>query len=203
MKKHFLLLLLSIAVRQCMNAQNKIGAELYNYFKTKPAIQPICHLQTAGNWYGELRYNYENAETFSVYGGKKFTTGAYEKFRIIPMLGVSAGRFNGLSLAFNAEAEQKSFYFSSQTQYSQAINKNSQSFFFSWSELGYNVCNNFYTGLSVQYTIQKDLNEFKPGILAGLCFKNISFPFYVFKPFQSDRCFVFGVIYEYRYKKKR
>jgi hypothetical protein len=202
MKKYSLLFLFSIAVHSYLHAQEKIGAEVYNYFKTTPAIQPIIHLQSAKNWYAELRYNYEDAETFSLYGGKKFTIGD-DKFSITPMLGYSIGKFNGASLAFNAETEFQQFFLSSQTQYSLATQKNSQSFFFSWSEAGYNVCDNFYTGLSVQYTAQKELNEFKPGVLVGFSFKNILLPVYVFNPFQPGRSFIVGLVYEYSYKKKR
>jgi hypothetical protein len=202
MKKALLILLTNLAVQSTIHAQAEIGVELYKYFKTEPAIQPICHLQTADDWYAELRYNYEEAGTISAYGGKKILVSASKKFSIIPMVGISAGRFTGLSLAFNADAEWEKFFASSQTQYSRAIKKNEQRFFYSWSELGYSVCDNFYAGLSIQCTLQRNLNETKPGLLAGFCFKNISLPFYVFRPFQRDRTFILGLVYKYSYGKK-
>jgi hypothetical protein len=211
MKKYFLILLFSIVVLPNMYAQEKIGAELYTYVGTKPAIQPLLHIQSANNWYGELRYNYEDAETFSLYGGKTFSGGNNLEYSITPMAGYSTGRFNGLSFAFNTEVEWKAFYFSSQTQYSIATKKNdslsvkksAENFFFSWSELGYTIGDHFFTGVSIQYTRQAGETIFEPGLLAGLNFKKLSFPFYVFSPFHRGRYFILGVNYEFSLKNKR
>jgi hypothetical protein len=186
-------------------AQTKMGIELYNYIKATPvgAIQPLCHIQAANNWYGELRYNYEDAKTFSLYGGKTFADSNALEYTITPMVGFSAGRFTGVSFAFNADADWKNFFLSSQTQYSIAIKQNANSFFFSWSELGYNLSDYFFAGLAMQYTRQTGKNDFEPGFLAGFIFKNLSFPFYVFSPFRSGRYFVLGVKYEFNFKKKK
>lgn len=209
MKKYFLLFLFSIAAHSYIHAQNKIGAELYSYVGTKPALQPILHIQSSGNWYAELRYNYEDAKTLSLCGGKTFSGGNKLEYNITPMAGYSTGHFTGLSLAFNAEAEWKAFYISSQTQYSIATKKNdsltvknnAENFFFSWTELGYTISDHFFAGLSMQYTRQAGSTIFEPGLLAGLTFKNLSFPFYVFSPFRPGRYFILGVNYEFSFKK--
>jgi len=211
MKKYSVLLICSIAAQLSLHAQDKIGAELYTYFGVKPTIQPLVHFQANSNWYGELRYNYEDLKTVSLYGGKTFSGGSNFEYSITPMIGYSTGRFTGLSLAFNAEAEWKSFYLSSQTQHSIATKKNDPSsvkkseenFFFSWSELGYNIGDHFYSGLSVQYTRQAGENILEPGLLAGLNVKNFSFPFYVFNPFNAERYVIVGVSYEFNLKKRK
>ena len=194
-------------------AQWKAGIEQYVYtgMPVSEAIVPVCHIQSATNWYAELRYNYDEAKSLSLYGGKIFSGGNDLQYTITPMAGFSTGRFTGISFAFNAEMEWKNFFISSQTQYSMTVKKkdsmvvkkNTENFFFSWSELGYNFSNRFFAGLAMQYTRQTSENDFEPGFLAGLNFKNLSFPFYVFSPFRPDRYFVLGVNYEFSFKKKK
>lgn len=200
MKKLSLLSLLLILLYSTISAQGKIGVEQYNYLNSKPVIQPILHIETPRNWHLEFRYNYEDAETFSMYAGKKFEAGSEFEWSITPMAGLSVGKFTGASLAFNSEAEWKNFYAGSQTQYSHALQSNTESFFFSWSELGYNIHKNFYSGIAMQYTLQKGWSEFVPGFTTGLSFKNIQFPCYIFSPFNSGRYFILGFIYEFTLK---
>ena len=184
--------------------QGKAGIEQYSYsgLPLAEAIVPVYHIQSAKNWYGELRYNYEDAKTLSLYGGKTINGGQELEFTITPLFGFSVGRFTGLSLAANSEISWKRFYISSQSQYSAAIKKDSESFFFNWSELGYTVSPRFFSGLSMQYTSQAEQTSVETGVLAGLTFNKVSFPFYVFKPFQPGRYFILGIIYEYSFKKK-
>jgi hypothetical protein len=193
--------------------QWKAGIAQYIYTGTPlaEAIVPVCFIQSDNNWYAELRYNYEDAKTLSLYGGKTFSGGNGLEYTITPMAGFSTGRFTGVSFATNADAEWKNFFFSSQTQYSiavkkndsTAIKKNAENFFFSWSELGYNLGDHFFAGLAMQYTRQAGETNFEPGLLAGLNFKNFSFPFYLFGPFRPDRYFVLGASYEFTLKKRK
>jgi hypothetical protein len=211
--KRLLIFILSMIAYHSSIAQWKagIGQYIYSGMQLSGEIVPVCHIQTADNWYAELRYNYEEAKTLSLYGGKIFSGGNELQYSITPMAGFSTGRFTGISFAFNADAEWKNFFISSQTQNSLtvkkkdsiAVKKNADSFFFSWSELGYNLSDHFFAGLAMQYTRQTGKNDFEPGFLAGLNFKNLSFPFYVFSPFRSGRYFVLGVEYEFNFKKKK
>jgi hypothetical protein len=204
MNRGMLLIAWSMLIQLNLFAQGKAGIEQYSYIgaQSAGAIVPSLHLQSASNWYGELRYNYEDLQTCSLYGGRIIEGGNDLEYSITPMLGFSAGWFTGISLATNAEAEWKNFYLSSQTQHSIAIKEDCENFFFSWSELGYNVSDHFFAGLAMQYTLQMKQHDFEPGFLAGLNFKNFSFPFYVFSPFHSGRYFILGVNYEYNFKKR-
>jgi hypothetical protein len=185
-------------------SQAKSGVENYNLLGQGNAYvwMPIVHYETKKGMYAELRYNYEDIKTLSLYAGKTFAGGSGFQYSLTPMTGYCIGKFTGLSFAANAEAEWKDLFISTQTQYSMATKKNMANFFFSWSEVGYNVFKNFFAGLAVQYTRQQGANDIQPGLLAGLNFKNISIPFYVFSPFQPDRCIVLGFSYEYHLKKK-
>ena len=184
--------------------QAKSGVENYNLLtQGKEYVwMPVVHYQSKNGIYTELRYNYEDVQTLSLYGGKYFAGGNDLQFSITPMAGFSTGRFTGLSVAANTEADWKSFYFSSQTQYSMATKKSMSNFFFTWSELGYNLTRHFFAGLAMQYTRHTGQDDFEPGVLAGLNLKNISFPVYVFSPFRPACYFVLGLNYEYNLKKK-
>jgi hypothetical protein len=204
MTRNLLLLLLTITIHQSLTAQSKWLLETY-YYKGKDisAVVPMLHVETKDNWYAEFRYNYEDKKTFSLYAGKIFTGGKALEYTITPLLGYSVGRFNGLSFATNAEAEWKDFFISTQTQYSLSVKTKEESFFFTWSEAGYEISPHFFTGLAIQYTRLSGQNDFEPGLLAGLSFKNISFPCYVFGPFHRDRYFVLGLNYELNLTKKK
>ena len=53
----------------------------------------------AKKFYFEARYNYEARQTFSLYLGRSFKMGKDNMFEVIPMVGGSVGKFNGVSPA--------------------------------------------------------------------------------------------------------
>jgi hypothetical protein len=160
------------------------------------------HFQAKNNWYAELRHNYEDVNTVSLFAGKAFTGGNEVTFSIIPLLGYSIGKFCGPSLALNTETEWKKLFFSSQNQYSISTKVKKESFFFTWTEAGYSISEWLFTGITLQYTRLSAQNIFEPGLLAGLSFKNVSFPCYIFNPFQRKHYFVLGLNYEFSFKER-
>jgi hypothetical protein len=187
------------------SAQSKWVFEHYNYIRQaeNTVFVPMFHFETGNKWYTELRYNYEDANTVSLFAGKSMSAGNDFSFTVTPMAGYSVGRFTGVSLAANVDVEWKDFYVSTQSQYSLGTRKDVTSFFFNWSEIGYSISDRVFAGVAMQYTLQEGLKSFEPGLLAGLSFKNISFPVYAFSPFNAERYFVIGLNYEYNFKKKR
>ena len=180
-------------------------AEAYKYLGVgaEGSFQPLVHIQTPGNWYGEMRYNYEEMKTLSFYAGKTFAGGKRFAYTITPMAGYSTGVFTGPSLALNTDIEWKSFYFSAQSQYSVSTETRDDNFLFSWSELGYSLTDHFFTGFSLQYTRSICQTDLEPGIVAGLSFNNFEIPIYLFKPFQPGRYLVLGLSYEFTLGNKR
>ncbi len=163
---------------------------------------PVVHYETKKGMYAELRYNYEEVQTFSVFGGKVLSA-KNNSFSITPMLGFSTGQFTGVSIAANAEAGINKFFFSSETQYSIAAKKGMSNFLFSWSEIGYTISPNLFAGFSFQYTLQQTGSDPEPGLMAGLTFKNISIPVYVFNPFHQKQYIVVGLNYEYHLNQRK
>jgi hypothetical protein len=187
-----------------ITAQSKIAYEQYGYIHQpdEPALVPILRFETNKQWHCEMRYNYEDAKTLSLFGGKTFTTGNALACKITPMAGFSAGNFTGISLAANTEATWNKFYLWAQSQYSKATKTNIADFFFNWSELGYEITDNFFAGLTMQYTREIGFNKLEPGFTAGFSYKDVTIPIYVFNPFQHGSYFVFGLTYEYTMKKR-
>ena len=185
--------------------QAKSGVENYNMLSQGKEYlwMPIIHYQAKNGVYAELRYNYEDVQTLSFYGGKTFAGGKAMEFSLTPMIGFSTGKFTGVSLANNVELEWRKVYLSSQSQYSVATKKGIDDFFFSWSEIGYNITDIFFAGAAIQYTLQDGLHQADPGFVAGFNFRDVSIPLYVFSPFRSGQYFVVGLNYEFDFKKKR
>lgn len=199
-----LFLFLSLFFSLPLKAQSKWVFEHYNYINQpeESSFVPMLHFQTSSNWDIELRYNYEDAQTLSAFAGKTVEGGENLRYSVTPMIGFSAGRFTGISPAINGEAAYKKMYAWAQSQYSIAANKTAGNFFFNWSELGYNISPLLYSGIAMQYTQQHNKDYFDPGFVAGMNFKSISIPVYVFSPFKQDRYYIIGLNYEYISKKK-
>ncbi len=203
-KKHLSIAVLLAWVCSVGFAQAKSGVENYNQLNRECEYlwMPIAHYQSAKGLYAELRYNYEDSKTFSFFGGRTFVANKAIDFSLTPMIGLSVGNFKGLSLAANTDIEWKNWYLSSQMQYSLSLSDKFANFYFCWSEAGYNISENFYTGLAVQYTRQEGDNDFQPGFLAGVSFGNVSVPLYVFSPFRPGQYIILGINYEYQLKKR-
>jgi len=179
-----------------VNAQTKIGFENYNLSsKNEPFVwMPIIHRVGKKGLYTEFRYNYEERKTASVYIGKNFSHDSALSYSITPMLGWVFGRFNGGSVALNADADYKKFFISVQTQYTASKNGASENFFYTWAEIGYEPVEWFYTGVSTQLTkVYKERLETEYGVLIGFNIKKINIPVYVFSPFDKKINLLIGI----------
>jgi hypothetical protein len=206
MKKLLAIFICGLLVQPSVSAQSKIGLENYNYLQSSGEgllIVPVIHIEGRNNWHTEFRYNYEDVQTASLFFGRTLSGGNKLHFAITPMGGYSVGKFSGYSCAINLESQWNSFYISSQTQYSVATKNNVNDFFFSWSELGYEVTKTFFSGIAFQYTREAGNQRFEPGFTAGLSFGNLSFPCYVLSPFLKERYFILGITYEYSTKENK
>jgi len=187
------------------SAQAKSGIENYNLLSRQEEYvwMPVLHYQTRSGVYAELRYNYEDINTVSLFGGKTINGGKAVQFSITPMVGFSAGTFTGVSVGLNGEAEWKDFYLSAQSQYSVGTKQHVADFFFNWSEAGYAISGNFFGGVAFQYTRQTGVSDAQPGFVAGFTAGNFSLPVYLFSPFKQGRSFIVGLNYDFDFKRKR
>ena len=177
-------------------AQSKSGIENYNFFGSGQAYvwMPVLHHQGKNGVYTELRYNYEDLKTASVYLGKNFGKESKVSYSITPMVGWVFGNFNGGALAMNMDIEYKKIFISTQNQYTISKDDINNNFFFNWTELAILPKPWFYAGISTQQTKMHGAafeNEY--GLLAGFVIKKITIPVYVFNPLNTNRNFIIGI----------
>jgi hypothetical protein len=177
-------------------AQTKVGFENYNLSSNhEPFLwMPIIHRVGKKGLYTEFRYNYEERKTASVYIGKNFSRDSVLSYSITPMLGWVFGKFNGASVALNADADYKKFFISVQTQYTASKDGGTDNFFYTWAETGYEPVDWFYAGVSTQLTkVYKESPEPEYGVLIGFNIKKINIPVYVFSPFDKKINLLIGI----------
>ena len=192
--KYILIAVLLFCGVQTLTAQ--IGVEQYCYlWKNGNTTQvQLVHYQTSKNFYVEARYNYEEQNTGAIYIGKTFSSEDKLSYSITPIVGGVFGKFKGGSAGFNGTAEYHKIYFSTQTQYTFSAQDETINYFFSWSELGYEIRHWVYAGAASQQTnIFKTKGYLEPGVVVGFVFGNWTFPLYAFSPMSDKQYYVFGV----------
>ena len=206
-KKYQVFLLSFMALHNTSFEQSKTGIENYQYMADRSGVNlvSIIHHQTKRGLYTELRYNYEELHTASVYAGRTLLIGNNKNFSFTPMAGLVMGNYTGGSLAMNTDLEYKSVYFSSQAQYTVNKDDANDNFFYNWAELGYNLLPWLYTGVTVQQTLLRKMKmETAAGFTTGFVRNKWSVPVYFFNPFRDDKYFVIGINYEWEpYKKTK
>lgn len=196
------IIFLLITSSSCL-AQAKGGIEQYQYLGkgTANAIVPILHFQDNKGWYAEARYNYDESNTFSLLGGHSFHLDKNGYTSIVPMIGISFGDFEGITVAGNFTYEKGLFFFNSQSQYTFSANHKNPDFFFNWSEIGIQPKNWIFGGLSVQYIKESSFkSRVDAGFVIGFNWKSVSFPMYVFKNPDHEYFCILGLIWEWQQK---
>jgi hypothetical protein len=207
MIKHlFILLLIFTLISAPMFGQSEFTFEQYRISNTGQSslYMPVLHYQHSKNWYAEARYNYEDAETFSLYLGRAFTGETNTlNYSVVPMLGGSMGRWQGISTGLNINVDLNDFFFSSQSQYSRSASGYGDHFVYDWSEVGYQSLKWLYAGLSLQHTHERSIgHDVQPGFMVGFTFNRFTIPVYTFEPFNKGRSFIVGVTMEWKNKKR-
>jgi len=195
-KKNLLIIIWSILMQLNVNAQTKAGIENYSLQSSnEPYLwMPIIHRTGKKGLHTEFRYNYEERKTASVYIGKNFSRDSTLSYSVTPMLGWVFGKYNGGSVALNADAEYKKIFVSVQTQYTASKNSAAENFFYTWAETGYQPVDWFYAGVSTQLTrVQDEKASVEYGVLVGFNIKKITVQVYVFSLCSKDRNFIVGM----------
>ena len=193
--------MIALFVVNNIQAQTRGGFESYYYtgYSANSAFVPRVYFQSNNNWYGEVRYNYESGQTLSLYAGRTFGNGSWS---LTPMAGVVAGKLRGGSLGANASLTVKHISFSSVLQYTASSRSSDESFFYSWSELGYQLTDHVYAGAVLQQTgLCHDHNSIDPGLQLTVSAGDWRFPVYFFGPQGAQRYWVLGISREWAYGK--
>lgn len=179
-------------------AQQEGGLEQYFYLRQNDVLEmvPMVHYQTKKGWYSEVRYNYEDFKTVSFYGGKIVSKEKGKlSYSLLPLLGAVMGKYQGGSLGLNINVEYKDFFLYSQSQYTLSTITRFDNFFYSWSEVGYEVWEWLYAGLALQHTRMYDakFDIGETGFVLGFTVGKWVLPLYAFNLWGNDHYFIVGI----------
>jgi hypothetical protein len=187
------------------NGQSPAGFEAYYYtgHRLSSALVSRIYYQVKGSWYGEARYNYEAEQSVSLYAGRTFSKKDSFSYAVTPLAGLVTGKLKGGSVGMNITLDYRKVSFSSALEYSFSEKNKYGSFFFNWSELGYQVTKHIYAGLALQQTcVYNTTMVWEPGIEAGISFGKWLFPVYAFNPAGNKKYFVLGIAGEWEHGKR-
>jgi len=185
--------------------QTQAGLEqYYAVHKNALSFMPILWCENTAGWYAEGRYNYEAANTFSLYAGKTFKKEAAISRSITGLLGAVAGEFNGGAVAVNANMEYKRVTISLQSQYTFSFENRMDNFIYLWSDISFQTSHWLSAGFSLQQTnLYQTKGETEKGIFATARFGKWEFPLYVFNPGKNERYFLLGINFSWQHKNKK
>src|SRR5688572_1740330 len=130
----------------------------------------------------EARYNYEAQDTGSAFIGWNFAFGDELVFEVTPMIGAVLGRVNGVAPGYRFSLTYHRFDLFSEGEYLFDLEDDSESFFYTWSELAWSATEWLRLGLAIQRTraYESDV-DVQRGLLVGFSYRTIDFTTYVFE----------------------
>jgi hypothetical protein len=142
----------------------------------------------------EARYNYEELDTGSVWGGYNFAGGEALAWQVTPRLGAVFGHLPGVAAGYRGSLNWWKLELYSEGEYVLDCSDISESFFYTWSEMTIAPVDWLHFGFAGQRTrADHSDRNFEPGVVVGLSFKRLEFNAYVFDPTESEPTVVLGL----------
>jgi hypothetical protein len=146
----------------------------------------------------EARYNYEDLQTASLWGGYNFHVGEKVKLDATPMFGVVFGNTTAVAPGYEVSLTWKRLYLSTQGEYVVNTDDSTKNFFYSWDEVVYSPRDWFHAGLALQHTrAYKTPVDLQPGVSAGFVYRRWDFTTYVFDAGLTAPNVVLGLAYSF------
>jgi hypothetical protein len=105
-----------------------------------------------GSLHLEGRFQYEDLETGSVWAGRTFSAGTSLQLEVVPMAGLVFGRTDGFAPGLELTVSWKNLELYSENEYLFDFGSADDSYFYSWSELGWQAWPWLRLGLAAQRT---------------------------------------------------
>jgi hypothetical protein len=142
----------------------------------------------------EIRYNYENLDTGSLWLGYNFGGGEKVEWEFTPMVGGVFGETTGVAPGYRLSLSYSKLAFSSEGEFVFDTSDKEGSFLYFWSELSYAPVEWFRFGLAGQRTraYQSDV-DIQRGILIGVSWKQMDLTTYIFNLDHGKPTWVFAV----------
>jgi hypothetical protein len=139
----------------------------------------------------QVRYNYEDLHTGSVFGGLNFAFGNQLEFLLKPMAGLVFGRTNGVAPGLEADLRYKIFYFSSQSEYLFDFSGQQNDFAYTYLQLGASLLKHFELGMAAQRTrVFQNSLDLQRGAFIGYGWHGLKANFTWFNPFSESYFFI-------------
>jgi hypothetical protein len=172
----------------------ELGASIYGYdvpdddywLPTVTADRGWLHL--------EARYNYEEIDTGSAWGGYNFSGGEALPWEVTPMLGLVFGDLTGIAPGYTGSVGWRKLELYSEGEYVVDESDSTNNFFYSWSELSLAPVDRFWFGVVTQrtraYETERDIQR---GLLVGGSIGVVDLTAYWFNPDDEEPTLVFAV----------
>jgi hypothetical protein len=143
--------------------------------------------------HAECRYNEEDFNTVSFWGGYNFPGGKKLTYTITPMMGIMAGSTFGVLPGISIELDYKKWTLTDESAFViYSVSQSDQNYLYTSGELDYSFTDVFYAGIAVSRSrIYQTSLDVQRGICVGLNIKNFSASIYVYDFFSQD---TFGLI---------
>jgi hypothetical protein len=172
---------------------------LYDYILPHEGdiLMPILYVDWR-SFHAEVRYNYEDMRTASVFAGYRLEAGEKLAFGATPMVGILFGNSSGLAPGLLLDLAYGKFDFYSESEYIVDFSGSENNYFYTWTELAFTPLENIRTGISANRTrlYQAELDVQK-GLFAQCTFGKSTAGFHYFNPFTEDYFFVASLGFEF------
>ena len=139
----------------------------------------------------EARYNYEDRNTVSFWGGVNLEWGEQVTLAVTPMFGVVSGDTDGIAPGFLFTLGTEKLELYSEGELMLDVGGKEDSFYYSWTELSYTPMSWLSVGLAAQKTrAYQTPRSVERGLLAGTAWRNMTLTGYVFEPFSDQKTVV-------------
>jgi len=135
----------------------------------------------------EMRYNYEDLETVSMFAGWSFEMGEEVAVGLTPMLGAVVGRTDGIAPALEFDVAWKKLLWYAESEYLFDSEDSDDNYFYSWSTLTYGVADWLNAGLVIERTKLVDTDfSVQRGLALEFTYENVGLSLYAYNPGTDD-----------------
>lgn len=146
----------------------------------------------------EVRYNYEDLKTVSVWAGYSFRGGEKTEYVITPMVGGLTGQTKGVAAGLEFSLTFGKFEIYSEGEYVWDTAGQEYNFFYNWSDITYALKDWWWVGFSGQRTrLYKTDLEYQRGFLMGASLKQWAFTGYLYNLGFGEPFFLFTIGVEF------
>jgi hypothetical protein len=144
----------------------------------------------------ESRYNYEDRNTGSVFGGYRFETGKNLQLSVIPMAGIVFGNTDGIAAGLEFELTYKRFGYYAEQEYIFDLHSKSNNFLYVWGEISYSFFDSFSAGICYQKTkVYQNQLDLQRGLFGSFSWRRFDISAYYFNPLSNDHLFIAALSY--------